>query len=183
MAKATEPGAALAVKESADPMGFLVKAKPLPDTIAALVDVRAWADCLINREKYSEPKEGYLATKLLIAALNSESLFSEDDGTDVIKLQQWVTNVPGASTGPIEIRGLYVAPSQLSDDPWTYVLADFVHLDTGSSGTFSTGAQQVQGFLLKSLVLGTWPVQCQIKRVERTDRGGRHLFNVYPAFD
>jgi hypothetical protein len=183
MATKAEPTTAVAVRENDNPLAFLDKAKPLPATISELVDMRSWAACILTGEKYKEPNADYLSKKLLLSALNSESLFSTDDDSSVIKLQQWVTDAPDSTTGPIEVHSIYVAPSRLSEQPWTFILADFISLANGVSGTFSTGSTQVQGFFLKALALGQWPVQCQIKRITRTDRGGRHLFNVFPAFD
>lgn len=174
------PEGAVVKREAPNPLAFLEKAKPLPTDMAMLVNHVSWARALLLGERYMEPNPNHLNLKMLTAALNSESLFGGTDDSGVTKLQEWVTDAAGSTTGPIEVFNVYVAPSKLNEGQATYILMDVLNLTTGEEMVVSTGATAIQGFLLKALCMGHWPIRCQFARIDRVDKGGRHLFNVFP---
>lgn len=179
MAK-NEPSAEVAVRRNDNPLAFLETAKPLPELMVGRIDGTSWARALVLGEKYQEPNPDFLAKRMLSLKLNATSLFSAFEDNAMEKLQEWVTDTPDAGTGPIEVYDLYVAPSTLSEGNSTFIIFDCLNLTTGEQVTVSTGATAVQGFFLKALALGIWPVRCNIKRLARKDKGGRFMLDVFP---
>ncbi|HVB66180.1 MAG TPA: hypothetical protein VND01_00625, partial [Candidatus Acidoferrales bacterium] len=96
------------------------------------------------------------------------------------RLQQSVPNVPDAGTGPIAINDVYVTASDFGEGAPCYVILGTTHLETGEVAKYTTGAQQLQAQILAALSFGRWPIHCNIKRIDRKDRGGRYLFWMYP---
>jgi hypothetical protein len=95
-------------------------------------------------------------------------------------LQKLLPDEPWASTGPIMFTDLYVAKSDMEDGAKTYMLFTFVSKETGLETTTSTGATQLQLQVCSMLGMGIWPIQGQIKRSDRKDRGGRYIIKFYP---
>lgn len=153
----------------------------LPAELADHLGLSAWAESLINGRPYVERDENYLSRLLLIQTLEATSPEQVFNPNDLDGLQKIVGDMPGAGTGPIEINGLYVATSSMNTGAPCYMILDWTHLDTGLKRKTSTGATQLQAQILRLLGFGVWPIQCQIKRTERKDKGGRYLFWLFPV--
>lgn len=152
----------------------------LPPELADTIDLTGWANALYNGTRYTEPDEGYLARLLIRQTLEATSPEQVFTPNDLDGLQKRIGNAPGAGTGPIEINGLYVARSGMDDGAPTYMIFDYVNLETGVQVKTTTGATQLQAQILRLVAFGVWPIKCQIKRTERKDKGGRFLFWLFP---
>lgn len=153
----------------------------LPSELDGLINLSAWAECLINGKKYNEPDPDYLSRTLLTQTLMAETPEDVFNVNDLDGLQKLIPNGPGLGTGPVEINGLYVAHSSLNDKNATYMIMDITDLETGNITKTTTGAGQLQAQIMRLLGFGIWPIRCQIKRTERKDRGGRYLFWLFPV--
>lgn len=180
MTEAKKPGTAVARREPENPLAFLENAKPLPELMVGRVDGTGWARSIVLGEKYVEPDPNFLSRRLLNLKLNATDLYHTFADKSLVKLQEWVANAPGASTGPLELIDVYVVPSSIEGGMQTFVLVDYVHLESGVTDTFSTGATNVQAFILKALVLGMWPVRCQIQRTDIMTKNGKYMLDVFP---
>lgn len=152
----------------------------LPADLAEHLDLSSWANALINHRPYMEKDEGYLQRLLLMQTLEATTPDQVFSPNDLDGLQKIVGNAPGAGTGPIEINGLYVASSSMSEGAPCYMILDWTSLETGAKRKTTTGATQLQAQILRLIGFGIWPIQCQIKRTERKDKGGRFLFWLFP---
>jgi hypothetical protein len=153
----------------------------LPVHLTESVDIRSWAEALINGATYEEPDPEFLSRMMLRQILMSETESDVYADTGVAKLQESIPNVPGGSTGPILINDIYVAKSDQADGFSCYIILTARDLVSDVERKYSTGAGGVQVQILRLLSLGVWPITCQIKRTERKDRGGRYLFKLYPV--
>lgn len=152
----------------------------LPEALQGLFTLSAWAESLVNGRPYDEPNPNYLSQLLLrqtLEATSPEQVFSPND---LDGLQKIIPNVPGGGTGPIEIDGLYVARSDMTEGAPCYMILDYADLETGARRKTTTGATQLQAQILRLLGFGIWPIRCNIRRTERKDRGGRFLFWLFP---
>ena len=86
----------------------------------------------------------------------------------------------GAGTGPIDIDGLHVSESQLKGGVPCFMILNITSRRTGETLVTSTGAQELQMQVLGHLVFGIWPIPCQIKRMDVTDKGGRGMLRMFP---
>lgn len=155
-----------------------------PGTVAEVreqVSFEAWGNSLVNGTAYKEPDPGYLTRTLIMGLLTAETAEQVMAGNSIAKLQQIIPDAPGQGTGPIEITDLYVTGSDFDEGMPCYVIVSYVHMNDGESGKFTTGASYLQAQLLAMLNLGHWPIRCQIKRINRKDRAGKFLFQMYPA--
>lgn len=153
----------------------------LPPELDGMINLRSWAEALIKRTKYHEPNPNYLSTLLLAQTLMASTPEQVFEQAGIRKLQEAIPNVPGASTGAIEIHGLYVASSDMDEGLPTYLLMDVTDLESGLEAKYSGGSGQVQAQILTLLRFGVWPIRCKITRTERKDHGGRFLFWLYPS--
>lgn len=153
---------------------------PLPDTLQGIISLDAWAESLVNGKAYDEPYPDYLSKMLLLQTITAESVADVYRQGGLAKLQEAVPNIPGGTTGPIEITDLYVTGSDFGEGVPCYVIVTATSMDTGEQRKYTTGASQVQAQLLRLLSLGVWPIKCQIRRLDRKDRGGRYLFWLFP---
>ena len=152
----------------------------LPPDLEGLFTLQAWAESLINHRPYVEPDPNYLSRLLLIQTLEATTPEQVFNPNDLDGLQKIIGNAPGAGTGPIEINGLYIASSDMTEGAPCYMILDYVSLDTGAKRKTTTGATQLQAQILRLLGFGIWPIRCQIRRTERKDKGGRFLFWLFP---
>jgi hypothetical protein len=180
MATKNDTGAVVATREPENPLAFLDNAKPLPELMVGRVDGLSWAKAIVLGEKYTEPNPDFLSRRMLQLKLNATDLFHTFEQNALQKLQQWVGDAPGSSTGPLMLQDVYVVPSSIEGGMPTFVIVDYTHMQTGESNTFSTGASNVQSFILKALVLGIWPVRCQIKRTDIMTKNGKYMLDVFP---
>lgn len=154
-----------------------------PATVAevrAQVDFSAWGNALVNGTPYDEPIPDYLARTLLLNVLTAATPEQVMTAGGIGKLQQMVPNVPGASTGNLEITDIYVTGSDFGEGMPCYVIVSYVHLEDGTAGKFTTGASYLQAQLLALLNLNQWPIRGKIERIDRKDRGSRYLFQMFP---
>lgn len=162
------------------PAPHLVNPQPLPPELDGLFYVQSWAKSLLTGADYNEPNPEYMSQRMLMltaSATTLEELFTENT---LEGLQKLLPNEPWASTGPIMFTDLYVAKSDLEDGAKTYMLFSYLSKETGAETTTSTGATQLQLQVCSMLGMGIWPIEGQIKRTDRKDRGGRYLIRFYP---
>lgn len=160
---------------------ILAGRKPLPEALQDKMNLSAWAESLANKAPYKEPDPDYLSRMLLIQTLTAatpEEVFAQ---SGIRKLQELVPNAPGMTSGPGTITDLYVTASDFGEGAPCYIIVDFMSAVTGELTRFSTGASQLQAQILALLSFGTWPIDCEIKRTDRKDRGGRYLFWLSPV--
>jgi hypothetical protein len=180
MAKTSEPSTDIVPVSGAVINRLLRGELDLPAELTKVIDMQGWARSLITHEDYNEPDKDYLQRTLLLQTLSAESLEDVFRQGAVRKLQESVPNVPGGTTGPVDIYDLYVTDSDFGEGAPCYMLLGCRDLETGIEARYSTGAQQLQAQVMASICLGTWPIRCRITRTDRKDRGGRFLFWLFP---
>lgn len=158
----------------------IVPTAPLPADLEGLIDLSKWAEALVNGAAYDEPDPNYLSRLLITQTLTAATPEQVVNPNDLNGLQKIIPNVADACTGPIEITELYVAKSDQKDGTPTYLIMGYTDLETGAFRRTTTGASQLQAQLLRLLSLGVWPIRGNIKRLARTDKGGRFLFWLFP---
>jgi hypothetical protein len=154
--------------------------KNVPDALGAVVDVRAWVDSILRKTPYEEPNPDFISTMIAFQTISAQSVEEVFANAGVSKIQEMLANVPGATTGPIEITDLYVAASDFETGNPCFVIISAISLETGEEWKGTTGATNVQATILGLLVNGMWPIKCQIKRGDSKDKGGRYLLFVLP---
>lgn len=152
----------------------------LPKQLTDVIDMQGWARSLITRDDYHEPNPDYLSQLLLFQTLTAETQDDVFAQAGIRSLQKSIPNVPGGSTGAVEIYDLYVTDSDFGEGAKCYMILDTRDMDTGFEVKYTTGAQQLQAQILASICLGTWPLKCRITRTDRKDKGGRFMFWLFP---
>lgn len=152
----------------------------VPEALGAIVNVEAWASAILRKTPYEEPNPDYISTMIAWQTITAQSVEEVFAQAGVKKIQEFIPNSPGATTGPIEILDLYVATSDFETGNPSYVIITAASLDTGEEWKATTGATNVQATFLGLLVNGMWPIRCQIKRGDSKDKGGRYLLFVLP---
>ena len=153
----------------------------LPAELADNLNLSKWAESLVNGAIYTEPDPNYLSRMLIRQTLEATTPEQVFNPNDLDGLQKIIPNVPNAGSGPIEIDGLYVASSAMTEGAPCYMILDFTDLETGVKRKTTTGATQLQAQILRLLGFGIWPIRCQVRRTERKDKGGRFLFWLFPV--
>lgn len=153
---------------------------PLPTELVGLFDIRAWVRSLTTGEEYTELNEDFMAQRMMMLTLSATTAEEVMADVPMEGLQKLIPDVPWASSGNIMICGLYVAKSQQKVGNPTYMLLEYYNKTTGEEVTTTTGATKLQLQFASLLALGVWPIEGQIKRTDRQDKGGRHLFSFYP---
>lgn len=151
-----------------------------PKELDRVIDMQGWARSLITREDYVEPDPDYLQRIILLQTFMAENMEDIFEKANIRSLQDSVGNAPGASTGPIDIYDLYVTTSDFKEGAKQYMILSTRSLDTGVERKYTTGSQGIQAQVLMSLCMGTWPIRCQIVRLDRKDKGDRYLFWLAP---
>lgn len=151
-----------------------------PEEISKVIDMTGWAKALLTGTEYKEPDPDYLQRQLLLQTLSAETPEAVFEQGGIRSLQKSIPDVPGASTGPVEITGLYVTDSDFQEGARTYLLLTCVDLETGFESRYSTGVGQIQAQIMAALGMGIWPIRCRITRTERKDKGGKHMFWLFP---
>jgi len=152
----------------------------VPEALGAIVNVEKWASAVLRKTPYEEPNPDYISTMIAWQTITAQSVEEVFQQAGVHKMQEMIPNVPGATTGAVEIIDLYVASSDFETGNPSYVIITAASLDTGEEWKATTGATNVQATLLGLLVNGMWPIKCQIKRGDTKDKGGRYLLFVLP---
>lgn len=151
----------------------------LPAQLAGTVNLRGWLASLLTGADYNEPDDGYLSREMgLNVLLNAESAL-DSDMAELPHLQDVVEDYAGATTGPIRITDLYVVPSDLSEGSKTYMILTWVNMETNETMRVSGGSTPVQFRIASQLMVGNWPIECQIVRDRTKDKGGRFLLTVW----
>lgn len=153
----------------------------LPEELAATVDLRGWIKALLLGEEYTEPDPGYLSREMALNILLSpgEPLTEDIDG--LAHLQDIVPEYAGASTGPIRITDLYVVPSSIEEGVNCYLILTWVSMEDNIVTRCSGGSQSVQINLIKCLMAGMWPIDCEIYRTDTKLKGGKFMLSVGPV--
>jgi hypothetical protein len=170
----------MAGKEIQKPLRPIVKMDRLPEAFRTIINPEGWVNAILYRDKYEEPDPDFISKMLAAQSILAETIDDAWASGEVLKLQQWVLDRPGETTGPIEITDLYVAASDFETGNPCFVLVSFMHLESGETGKFSTGATNVQATLIGLLRNGVWPIRCQIKRGDSKDKGDRYLLHMLP---
>lgn len=179
--KDTTPTGEVAIRRTRQPAPHLVNPAPLPAELDGLFYIQAWIKALTTNTKYVEPNPDFMAQRMMMNTLSATNLDELLSDQSLEGLQALVPDEAWATTGNITIFDLYVAASDIEEGAPTYMLLSWVHDDTGLEVTTSTGATHLQLQIASMLAMGIWPIRGQIKRRDRTDRGGRHLFAFYPS--
>lgn len=159
---------------------ILVRTDLIPDAVNAIINVEAWASAIVRRTEYKEPDPDFIMRMLAIQAITAQTPEGVFRQANIHKAQEWITDAPGAGTGPIEITDLYVAASDFETGNPSYVIMSCVNLETGEEYKLTTGATNIQATLIGLLANGVWPIRVQIKRGDMKDKGGRYLLFMLP---
>lgn len=152
----------------------------IPEAVNDIINMEAWASAVVRGTPYKEPDPDFIMRSLAIKAITAETPDEVFRQHNIRRAQEWITDEPGAGTGPIEILDLYVAESDFETGSPSYVIMSCVSLETGEEYKLTTGARNVQATLIGLIVSGVWPIRVQIKRGEMKDKGGRYLLFMLP---
>lgn len=152
----------------------------IPQTLTTIINPVAWINAMLYGDTYKEPDPDFISRMLTARAIFAESEKEAFAAMGVKRLQKWLPDKPGETSGPMELTDLYVAASDFETGNPTYVLMSVVHLESGEDMKISTGATNVQGTLIGLLRLGRWPIRFQLKRGDSKDKGGRYLVHMLP---
>lgn len=152
----------------------------IPTALMTIINPAAWINAILYRDSYTEPDPDFISRMLAAMSIFADTAEEAFASAGVRKLQQWLPDSPGQSTGPMEITDLYVAESDFETGNPTYVLVTCVMLEDGSTVKWSTGATNIQATLIGLLRNGVWPIRCQVKRGDSKDKGGRYLMFMLP---
>lgn len=154
--------------------------KNIPPALSAIIDMGAWASAILRKTEYVEPDPDFISTMIAWRTISSQSIEEAFANQGVRKIQRMIADTPGATTGPIEITDLYVAASDFETGNPSYVIITATNMETGEEWRATTGATNVQATLIALMCNGMWPIQCQIKRGDSKDKGGRYLLFLLP---
>lgn len=155
----------------------------LPTELKGLFDIKDWVRALMTGEKYTELNPDFMAQRMMMLTLSATTVEEVLADEPMEGLQNLIPDAPWMGTGNITLTGLYVARSELENGAPTYMLLEYVREDRWEEVTTTTGATKLQLQFASMLAMGIWPIRGQIKRTDRKDRGGRHLFSFYPPED
>jgi hypothetical protein len=152
----------------------------LPDTLDGTLVLADWYYSLARGDAYKDPDPNAVMRKILLQTANAKSPEALFQRTKAVGLQELIPNRAGAGTGPINIDGLHVSESQRKGGVPCFMVLNITSRRTGETLVTSTGAQELQMQILGFLTFGIWPIECQIKRMDVTDKGGRGMFRLFP---
>ena len=158
----------------------ILKPADLPPELSKLFSLEAWLKSLIHGDPYTELDPDFMAKRMMMLTLSATTAEEIMADAPMDGLQKLIPDAPWQGTGNIMVTGLYVAKSDQPDGNPTYMLMEYFGKETGVEVTTTTGATKLQLQFASMLALGIWPLEGQIKRTDRKDRGGRHLFAFYP---
>lgn len=153
----------------------------LPAELSGTVNLRGWIASVFTGADYTQPDPDYLSREIGLNILMGDGDILSADALELPHLQDIVEDYPGATTGPIRIQDLYVVPSDLDEGSATYMILTWTNLETNETVRCSGGSQPVQVRLIRCLMAGMWPIECQIARDKSKDKGGRFLLTVWPV--
>lgn len=155
--------------------------KPLHPDLAGKIDPSGWLRAVVLGEPYTEPDPDYIAREIGMATLLADDDREALIGAEIIGLQDWLEDYAGSTSGAITITDLYVARSDAAISDGTFLIITFQHHESGTEVRTTTGAGPVQYAMLRYLIRGIWPINCQFTRDKATDQGGKHLIKVWPV--
>lgn len=153
----------------------------LPPALDGALDLAAWYYSLARGDKYVSKDPNAIMRKLLMQTANAKTAEDLFERTKALGLQGLIPNVPGRGSGPIDIIGLNVVESHADGGVPCFMVLEIQSRRTGERLITTTGAQEMQMQVLGCLTFGIWPIPCQIKRIDVKDKGGRHMFRLYPV--
>jgi hypothetical protein len=162
------------------PQGQLLRVNKAPEALNAIINLEAWASAVVRRTPYTEPDPEFISRMLAYQTITAETAEEVFRQANILGLQGWLTDSPGATTGPLEITDLYVASSDFETGNPSYVIITAIDLQLGHEVKFTTGATNIQATLIGLLANGMWPIRCQVKRGDSKDKGGRYLMFLLP---
>ncbi len=180
MAKTEPQEGVIAVRRKMVVAPHINNPAPLPPELDGLFYIQAWVKALTTKTKYAEPNPDYMAQRMMLITLSATTFEELTSDNDLDGLQKLIPDVEWASTGNIMVTDLYVAGSDIEDGAPTYMLLSYVTKETGVETTTSTGAVELQLQFASMLAMGIWPIEGQIKRRDRKDKGGKHMLRFYP---
>jgi hypothetical protein len=153
---------------------------PLPEVLEGKIDPQGWLRSVVLGQPYEEPDPDYIAREIGMATLLAEDDREALMGAEIGGLQDFLEDFAGATTGPIRITDLYVARSDASISDGCFLIITWWSYEDGKEYRRTTGAQSVQYALMRYLLMGIWPIECQFVRDKATDQGGKHILKVWP---
>lgn len=160
---------------------LLLETSPaLPAALDGAFKLMEWYRSLAYGEPYAELDPERIAKKIMLRTFQAKDAAAVFEHQKPFGLQGLVRNQPGATTGPIDIVDLYVAESEHKTGVPCFMVMEIVSRNTGESLTTTTGARELQAQILSLVALGIWPIECEIKRIDAQDRGGRYMFRAFP---
>lgn len=152
----------------------------IPEALSPVIDMEGWARAIVRGTKYKEPDPGYISRTLALQIIGAETVEDIYRQTEIRRIQDWIPDTPGATSGPLELIDLYVSASDFETGNPTFIIATFIDLELGEEFKATTGATNIQATLIALIVNGVWPIRVQIKRGEVKDKGGRYLLFMLP---
>lgn len=152
----------------------------LPAALEGTLDLKDWYYSLARGDAYTDKDPNAVMRKILLQTANAKTPDELFQRTKAVGLQELIPNRAGAGTGPIDIDGLHVSESQRKGGVPCFMVLNLTSRRTGETLVTSTGAQELQMQICGFLAFGVWPIPCQIKRMDVTDKGGRGMFRLFP---
>lgn len=159
---------------------ILVRTDLIPEGVSTIINMEAWASAIVRGTKYVEPAPGFIERTIALKAITAETVDEVFERAEIRRVQQWIPDTPDATSGPLELIDLYVAPSDFETGNPTFVIMTVISTETGEEFKATTGAMNVQASLIGLLANGVWPIRFQIKRGDVKDKGGRYLLFMLP---
>lgn len=152
----------------------------MPAMLDGAVVLHDWYHSLAYRAPYQDPDPDRVMRKILLQTANATKVEDLFERSKPLGLQNMVKNEPGAGTGPVRIVDLHVAESDLKGSVPCFMVLTLESMRTGEVVITTTGAQELQMQVLGFITFSVWPIECQIKRMDVKDKGGRYMFRMYP---
>ena len=153
---------------------------PLPQSLEGTLEMRDWYYSLARGDAYTDKDPNAVMRKILLQTANAKRPEDLFERSKAVGLQALIPNEPGRGSGPINIDGLHVSETQLKGGVPCFMVLNITSRRTGETLVTSTGAQELQMQVLGFLAFGIWPIECQIKRMDVKDKGGRYMFRLFP---
>lgn len=153
---------------------------PLPAALENSLNLSDWYYSLARGDAYTDKDPNAVMRKILLQTAEAKTADELFQRTKAVGLQELIPNRAGAGTGPIDIDGLHVSESQRKGGVPCFMVLNITSRRTGETLVTSTGAQELQMQICGFLAFGIWPITCQIKRMDVTDKGGRGMFRLFP---
>lgn len=154
--------------------------RKIPPALTTFINPTGWISAILYGDTYTEPNPDFIPTMLAAQSIYADTPEEAFASAGVTGLQKALPDRPGETTGPFELIDLYVAASDYETGNPTFVLMTVLHMETGETLKWSTGATNIQASLIGLLRNGVWPIRAQVKRGDSKDKGGRYLMHLLP---